>query len=276
MKHNRATLLLVLAAAVSLGSASYAQVTVPRPENGKLRETTTEKRVTITVNVTDKAGKKIPSDRFPRSFEFGIDSEPTIQIPIPTQVNRSDNGEAEAIVDVTKTTTVVKGTLPGEINDSSIEAVFFDPATNQYVLGNIFGVLADRAGGQEILIPALFADTSGDGQLGAGDLLYSLVDLNLYLNQVPAFSLGDLFNIVNGQVTSLPGMVFSTSPFVFDERRGFTGTPFTGSGIVKAESGIAPVPEPSTWMLMIFGFGAIGTVVRRSARLGVGSAIRSA
>ena len=244
----------MVAAAVCLGSASYAQVTIPRPENGKLRETTNEKSVTITVDVTDKNGKTIPSDRFPRSFEFGTNTEPTIQIPIPTQVNRSDNGEAEPIVDVTKTITVAKNGLPGEMNNSSIEAIFFDPATKQFDLGNIFGVLTNRVGGEEIIIPNLFADTNGDGLLGPGDLLYTLVDLNVYLNLVPTFSLGDSSDIVNGQVAGLPGMMFSTTPFVFSADSGFAGTPFTGVGAAEVETGIAAVPEPATWAMMLLGF----------------------
>jgi len=45
------------------------------------------------------------------------------------------------------------------------------------------------------------------------DVLYSLVDLNTYLNSIPSFSLGDSFAVVDGTTPALPGMSFSTTPF---------------------------------------------------------------
>lgn len=245
---------------VGMADAGLAQVTEPRPENGRLMQTTTARRATVTVTVTDKEAKVIPTERFPRSFEFGTDSEPSIRIPIPAIVNRSDNGEAANVIDVTKTTRIEEQSPQGggQASDLMIEAMVFDVGTSQFVLGNIFGTIAGEVGfGQVIIVPELFADTTGDGIIGEGDLLYSLVDLNLYLDGPPSFSLGDTFDISAGLVAGLPGMMFSTAPFVFDPASGFSGVPFTGVGVADAQVGLSAIPEPSTWLMTIGGFGMV-------------------
>ena len=62
-----------------------------------------------------------------------------------------------------------------------------------------------------VSVPDLWADTNGDGMIGSGDILYSLVDLRAYLNggngPVPAFVPSESFTIVNGRVASLPGIM---------------------------------------------------------------------
>lgn len=41
---------------------------------------------------------------------------------------------------------------------------------------------------------------------------------------------------------------------------------FIDNLVISPEQGVAPVPEPSTWILAVFGFAAIGALLRRSAR----------
>jgi len=113
----------------------------------------------------------------------------------------------------------------------------------------------------EVRIPDLYADTNGDGILDQGDLLYSLVDIRQYVPSSPSFSLGASFAIVNGEVATLPGMLFSATPFVFDPTSpdGEDFTPFTGTGFAESEHQLALVPEPSTAPLLAAGLvGLLG------------------
>lgn len=148
----------------------------------------------------------------------------------------------------------------GAIADLSIEAVVFDPVTNTYYHESIFDRLAESQGvGVSAFFPDLFADTNSDGVVGEGDLLYSLVDLNVYLNSIPSFALGDVFEIVNGTVAGLPGMMFSTTPFSFDDASGYdSGTPFTGTGETNSSHEVsAEIPIPSTLALLGVGLAAL-------------------
>src|SRR3546814_12662781 len=104
MKRCSATLSFLLGVCAAVPDVSFAQVTLPRPTNGRLTETTTARSALVTVVATDKNGKVIPTVRFPRPFELGTGLTPpetSIRIPIPAVVNRSDNGEPEHVIDVT-------------------------------------------------------------------------------------------------------------------------------------------------------------------------------
>lgn len=117
---------------------------------------------------------------------------------------------------------------PGETADLDIESLFID-STDNVRFEDVFGRIRIALGtGGEVLIPDLYADTNGDGILDDSDTLYSLVDLHQYLQAIPTFSLGDTFMIVNGEVNSLPGMLFSSTPFTFDPAVGPLSTPYDG------------------------------------------------
>jgi hypothetical protein len=231
----------------------------PRPENGKLTETTKAKDAEVTIDVTDSNNKIIESDRFPRKFGLGTENDngPTITIPIPDKVGPL-GGESVPVADVRQTLKILKNS--GEVSDLSIESVLFDPVSGTFELVNIFGTLADRQIFDEVLIPDLFGDTNKDGVLGEGDVLYSLVDLNVYLNLIPSFSLGDSFVMVNGTTPALPGMSFSTTPFAFDPETGLSGTPYTGTGVAEGEHGVTVIPEPSAIVLLASGLLGLGAV----------------
>lgn len=147
---------------------------------------------------------------------------------------------------------------PGEASDLDLESLVVDPVTNQVLFEGLFARIAIELGTSvEVQIPDLYADTDGNGQLGPGDLLYSLVDLHQYLQDVPTFSLGDSFSIVNGQVDALPGMLFSTSPFTYDPSSaiGFRFTPYDGDGLAESLHGLQAVPEPP--YMFYFGVGVV-------------------
>lgn len=146
----------------------------------------------------------------------------------------------------------------------SIESMYCDPNTVPHcVLYNIFDTIDFYLGANtSFSIPDLYADTNGDGEIDAGDVLYSLVDLNDYLaNPIPNFSLGDTFTVVNGQVSQLPFMYFSTTEFDFDEATGFTtSTPYSGqaTAFTQHDMEAEAIPEP-TATLSFLALGILGT-----------------
>ena len=186
-------------------------------------------------------------------------------IPIPEQVNTADG--PVAVCDVTQDIKILDPPLSagGEISVLSIEAVTLDLSTGKFGTANIFSVLADKVGlDTAVPIPDLFADTNGDGELGTGDILYSVVDLNTYLLSIPTFTLGEAFDIVGGTVAGLPGMQFSSTPFTFNPDTGdFTGTPVTMPGYADALHDPEAIPEPATWSLLALGFLVLGWSGRR-------------
>jgi hypothetical protein len=250
-----------VAVLLTLASSNFLlaqEVIRPRPENGRLRETTTAKDAEVTIDVTDDKGKVIPNDRFPRKFGLGTETEggPSIIIIIPDKVG-SLGGDSVPVIDVRQVLKILKNS--GEVSDLSIESMVFDPVSGTYELVNVFGTLADRQITYEVRIPDLFGDTNKDGILGDADILYSLVDLNIYLNSIPSFSLGDSFTIANGTTSALPGMQFSTTPFDFDPGTGFSGTPYSGTAVAEGEHGVTVIPEPSA--IVLIGIGLIGSGV---------------
>ena len=158
------------------------------------------------------------------------------------------------------------GNLPliGAISELSIETVYFDAAAGGFYIGSIMDTVFSALGADVgVRLPDLYADTNGDGSIGPGDVLYSWVDLDVYLAAIPLFAEGDIFNIVNGEVAQLPGMLFSTTPFGFDSAIGAIGTPFTGSGVAFSEHElVADVPEPGSLMLVMLAAG-IALLTRR-------------
>lgn len=145
----------------------------------------------------------------------------------------------------------------GEESDLRLESLFYNSASNTYSLQDLFGTIQHRLGNFAVVkVPDLYADTNGDGTLGSGGVLYSLVDMNAYLNNIPSFTEGGTFSIVNGTVAGLPGMLFSTTDFTFDPSTGFSGTDFTGDGVVESEHDLESVPEPGS--LLLLGSGVLG------------------
>ena len=189
-------------------------------------------------------------------------------VPIPDQVNTPDG--PVAVCDVTQAIKILDPPLSagGEIADLSIEAVVPDPSTGEFGTANIFGVLASKVGLETVVpIPDLFADTNGDGVLGTGDILYSVVDLNVYLSSIPTFTPGEEFDIVGGTVAGLPGMQFSSTPFSFDPNTGdFNGTPVTLAAFADAQHDPEAIPELSTWSLLATGFTLLAFLRWRDVR----------
>ena len=146
----------------------------------------------------------------------------------------------------------------------SVESVFFDPVSTQYGIANVFGTIAGLVGVTGSAgIPFMVGDTSGDGRLTDADTLYSLADLRQFLTAPPNFALGGSFAAVNGIVSLFPGMLFSTTPFVFTAAGGFSGTPFTGTVTVAGDTVATAVPEPNTAAILGFAILAYRRCTRR-------------
>jgi len=246
-----------------------AGVIFRRPEDGRVREFTIEPSLVV-IYVTDEMHERIPGaadgyddngqpiNPWPRTAMTGSHGTATFFIPKFVATSGSSAGETvESVFDVEQEVTDIGNS--GQVSNVSFEAITVDPSTGKFALSNIFAVIAEKHGfGMEILVPDLYADTNHDGILGVGDKLFSLVDLEVYLDSIPAFSLGDAFSVTNGLVPGLPGMKFSTTPFVFDPDNGFSGTDFSGEAFADSSHGLTAVPEPGA--LTMFGTGCLGMI----------------
>jgi hypothetical protein len=153
----------------------------------------------------------------------------------------------------------------GAVADLLLESIFFDTLSNTFQFESNGNFLANAVGyGVVVKIPDLWADTNHDGSLDTGDVLYSLVNLEQYLaGPIPTFTPGQTFNIVNGQVASLPGMLFSTTPFTFDPTTGPSGTPYTGNATALTDHEPVTMPEPGTIGLIGCGLVLLWRTRRR-------------
>lgn len=152
--------------------------------------------------------------------------------------------------------------------------LFFDP-----VVATGYDYLV--SGGAPNITSAIFPTLPGDADG------YSVFALNDLIN--PLFS-----NVQGGQTvdfTSLAAYANGISGFALrgidigagldpDDQTAFvTGLNFASGGrghlvqtAIRTETGTAGVPEPSTWMALVLGFGLLGAVLRsRTARLGPAS-----
>lgn len=161
----------------------------------------------------------------------------------------------------------------------NIESLYKDPVTGLWSFEGVPAMMDAVFGpGVVIGIPDLYADTNGDGVIGAGDVLYSWVDMRVYLQHLHAYELGDHYTIVDGQVAGLPGMWFSSSEIFLDPVLGPQPTggawfsSSTGDAEALSEHDLDTVPEPAIWLMMLLGLGATGVLARRAGpRLQPGS-----
>ena len=227
------------------------------------------------VNITGPNGKVLNPQ--PGGFPFNAPGVPLAGGGFGAQENIPAFGFA---CDVKNTTKVLPkksrdlppgatgATLPeigGEEADLYLESVFF--GSGVYSLQDLFGTIQQAIGNDVVVaVPDLYADTNGNGSLDDGDVLYSLVDMSVYLQAIPTFTEGEAFNIVNGTVAGLPGMMFSTTDFTFDSSTGFSGTPYTGEGDVESEHDVEATPEPAADGLAMAGLLGIFLMRRRSKR----------
>ncbi len=166
---------------------------------------------------------------------------------------------------------------------------------NGFSIGN-YGVQSDGRG------LAVFNDTNGN--FLTGSLSGSATSISFdFGNDDPFFTnAGDLatLKLFNGlvqvglatvvlnrddvinQTIDYTGAAFNNFTFAYTDA---AGNPFTGGGtalpgltevVDNFRIDVAGVPEPSTWALMILGFGAVGGAIRRASGRENGAVLRFA
>lgn len=129
------------------------------------------------------------------------------------------------------------------------DALGFAFATGSYAYSFDYqGVLKGADGllwtADDVFVTAGPASTLVDGLVGRGSG-------NSFAAYCPGCSVADQQAAID-EVASYPGAAFT-----------FTGTYTLGQDSGSGTFNIAAVPEPSTWAMMILGFGAVGAVARR-------------
>jgi hypothetical protein len=167
---------------------------------------------------------------------------------------------------------------------SYLELASFVEVDNNYVMTPLQSFVADHLGfGTPLWIPDLFADTNGDGEIGAGDVLYATVNLAEYYPAQVTFDLGDTFTIVNGLCEALPGMLFGTEPIIPDASSptGYLNpSPFNPSGLALnatasgdasalAAHGVVATPD-LTSSLPLFSLALLALGFCRQSRAAMG------
>ena len=268
MWHRALTISAFCGCVAASAAVDAAPILLPCGVGGKITETTiakkkndgTVKDVRVRFFATDKMGALI--DKTPATTVV----DPVVEKILPSGQKTVGTIPGKVagteVCDATNTYNYINSP-DGEEAILSLESLVFDTTTGEWLIEGLFA----RLGSRELVVPDLFADTDGNGVLGAGDVLYSLVDINQYLTSVPLFALGDVFNIQNGQVLGLPGMLFSLTPFLYNptSAAGFDYTPYSGIGVADASHGLAPIPEPATLTLSALG-GVALCIYRRRRR----------
>ncbi len=167
----------------------------------------------VTIRYTDSKGNIIMVDGGDSTGGGGsVPRGGSRSFPIPETVNGIPVDDVEQRLFIRRT---------GQKTEENVLIIKAKDLNNQ--LENIFDALENNLGSNfNILVPDVFADINGDGEInGEEDVLYSLVDLNQYAQNIPSFEFGDSFNIVNGIASGLPGMLFGIQPIIFNPGEGF-------------------------------------------------------
>jgi hypothetical protein len=129
--------------------------------------------------------------------------------------------------------------------------------------GNPYGIGADPTFNGTLTFDT--TDTSGTTFQGisfvTGSKTWTLADINI-ANSSASFT-GDIvnsFSLVFGSL-GVNNSLYSNNTIALTDDTGFRAC----NGCVSLTSGVAAVPEPAAWALMIAGFGLVGSAMRRRA-----------
>ena len=125
-----------------------------------------------------------------------------------------------------------------------------------------------------------YADANDDGNFAFSNFTASFGGTTYTVLDARGQLLGNVFNVLTGNTlftsfTFAPGTNFAlNTPLAATLGQGgvFTTSPDIGPIQITGGAGIvnssiaAAVPEPSTWAMMLFGFGAMGVALRRRKR----------
>jgi hypothetical protein len=180
-----------------------------------------------------------------------------LQFPVPATSSSADgklkNQQVKDYIQFSKD--------PGPTSVLMLEA--FVPSGSDFVQYPFLDYIASIDGpGVTISVPDLYS--SNDPNSDA--TLYEAVNLSVYMANLPAFNIGDTFNVVNGTVAGLPGMFFGTVEQTLDPSSpsGFDNpSPYSGPGYTLSAHDNVVTPEPT----YIFPVGAVMIMlaIRRKA-----------
>jgi hypothetical protein len=129
--------------------------------------------------------------------------------------------------------------------------------------GNPYGIGADPTFNGTVTLDT--NDTSGTTfqaiNFVTGSRTWSLADINVAGSSASFF--GDVvnsFSLVFGSF-AVNNSLYSNNTIALTDDTGFRAC----NGCVSLTSGVAAVPEPAAWVLMIAGFGLVGSAMRRRA-----------
>ncbi len=149
------------------------------------------------------------------------------------------------------------------VNDTSIEAYYFDKSTSMFVTLNVFDVIGAQYGDYKPLAyPILFNDNDGTSTVSGANMLYEYIEMNTFTSNLPSFTDGGTFSFTGGNSAALPGVLLSTTPFTFDPTTGPVGTGFTGTAFVGDVSSVTVVPEPASIALLVLGAAGVTASAR--------------
>ena len=172
-----------------------------------------------------------------------LDPFGTVSFHVPEKSTNSDTHRTAPVMDY-----IQYSKDPGPVSVLMLEA--FLPSGTDFVQYPFLDYIDSVVGPfVTIWVPDLYSSNDPDSDA----ILYEAVNLSVYMASLPTFSLGDTFDIVNGTVPSLPGMIFGNSEVTFDPNssNGLDNpSPYTGPGYALSEHGNVVTPEPGSLILM--------------------------
>lgn len=250
--------LLFVATMVAGSGPAWSDTAPPGPpcvpgepgRGGTVTEHSSRPGATFVIHLTGTDYQDLGQNIYPPSISDGAGGTTIVPVVVPAMPGLCDARNETFLPPL-------RGGRDGPRADLSIESVHFVEAKQTWELLNIWGTIARMDGpGVVVAIPDLYA-ADADGALD-DTVLYSLVDLAVFLKSPPVFTEGETIDIVDGRSAALPGMRFSTDPFTFDAATGFSDPPYSGQAIALTEHGFSTdVPEPMPAMLFALGLPAL-------------------
>jgi hypothetical protein len=257
LSFSRSALFVFLAMATSFGDRCFADFipVVLGPNQGNIVEKGTPGKL-VAVTWTTNSGTGLGTTAI-----VAIPAGGVLNIPVPA-LSPDKNGNLRRVYDY------VQFSKDGPDNYLSVEA--FIPSGPDFLEYQFLDYIASIDGPSGVVsIPDLYGDTSGNGVLDDDDVIYSAVNLALFMPANVTFQLGDTFTITNGTSAALPGMIFGTQPITLDASSpdGFSNPdPYTGLGSAFSQHDNVVTPEPANSISALLGLAAGGLAFYSSRR----------
>jgi hypothetical protein len=203
LSFSRSALFVFLAMVTSFGDRCFADFipVVLGPNQGNIVEKGTPGKL-VAVTWTTNSGTPLGTTAI-----VAIPAGGVLNIPVPA-LSPDKNGNLRRVYDY------VQFSKDGPDNYLSVEA--FVPSGADFLEYQFLDYIASIDGPSGVVsVPDLYGDTNGNGLLD-DDVIYSAVNLALFIPANVTFQLGDTFTITDGTSAALPGMIFGTQPITLD------------------------------------------------------------